>query len=400
MRVIKQDGRMLEPEVVAGKPTVTFPHLEVGDYIETEHITTKPSDGQQGNSYTGPHWFFREANVAYARSEFVVIAPKARPLVIETRGNVPAPKMTSKAKSCVRRWRVDFSPAAPVEPLSAPVVGVSAERAHRLGNQSRGATARPDGHRRRHDADRSAHRAHRAAHRRAAAGLVRARERARRLYRWVLDNVEDGQETDGRRVVVGKHGNRWRGFMTLCRALDIRVAYAVAQNRLAMPPIGPLSRAMLFTEPLLVLEAEKGQIWLTVGSKYAPFGYVPAEVRGMPAYLLAGSAPKSADHAGRRHARQRRLRGRRGAQAGRLGAHRPGATFSGKVRDGAAHRARRSSRGPASRRDRITACSAVTCAVRGCSTSRSSSSTISIRRYRFAWEPRWRTLPNRRREIW
>src|SRR5689334_24805420 len=26
---------------------------------------------------------------------------------------------------------------------------------------------------------------------------------------------------------------------------------------------------------------------LTLGSKYAPFGYVPAEARGMPAYLLS-----------------------------------------------------------------------------------------------------------------
>src|SRR5690606_23698591 len=31
MRVIKQDGRILEPEPVTGKPTVTFPHLEIGD---------------------------------------------------------------------------------------------------------------------------------------------------------------------------------------------------------------------------------------------------------------------------------------------------------------------------------------------------------------------------------
>ncbi|HEY8089703.1 MAG TPA: hypothetical protein VIF09_17705, partial [Polyangiaceae bacterium] len=31
LRVIKPDGRVLEPEQVAGKPTVTLPHLEVGD---------------------------------------------------------------------------------------------------------------------------------------------------------------------------------------------------------------------------------------------------------------------------------------------------------------------------------------------------------------------------------
>src|SRR5690606_21844052 len=31
-RVIKRDGRVLEPELVPGKPTITFPHVEIGDY--------------------------------------------------------------------------------------------------------------------------------------------------------------------------------------------------------------------------------------------------------------------------------------------------------------------------------------------------------------------------------
>jgi hypothetical protein len=291
MRVIKQDGRILEPEVVAGKPTVTFPHLEVGDYIETEHITTQPGDGQHGESYTGPHWFFREANVAYARSEFVVIAPKNKPLEIETRGGVPAPEVKEEGGVVVRRWRVDFSPAAPVEPNSAPIVEflpsvrigwgiVLEQRLLRLMDTVGDVTPLDP---------RIARIARRIVH---PLPVSARTERARRLYRWVLDNVEDGQETDGRRVVIGKRGNRWRAFMTLCRALSIPVSYAVAQNRLAMPPIGALSRATLFNEPLLVLSGEKGRVWLTVSSKYAPFGYVPDEVRGMPAYLLEPPAPR------------------------------------------------------------------------------------------------------------
>ena len=30
--------------------------------------------------------------------------------------------------------------------------------------------------------------------------------------------------------------------------------------------------------------------WLTLGNKYAPFGYLPVEVRGMPAYFVDGDA--------------------------------------------------------------------------------------------------------------
>jgi len=117
-------------------------------------------------------------------------------------------------------------------------------------------------------------------------------DRARKLYRWVLANVEEGQESDGRRVIIGKHGNRWRGFMTLCRSVGIVVEYAVAKNRLASPAVGPISEALLFDEPLLRLRGERGPVWLTLASKYAPFAYVPAEVRDVPAYLLASDEPK------------------------------------------------------------------------------------------------------------
>ncbi|HYQ29045.1 MAG TPA: hypothetical protein VER04_17565, partial [Polyangiaceae bacterium] len=94
MRVIKKGGKVLEPELIEGKQTVTMPHLEVGDYIETERIESNPGDGQRGLNYSGPRWFFREENIAYARSEFVVVAPSDKPLQIETKNDVPAPVVT------------------------------------------------------------------------------------------------------------------------------------------------------------------------------------------------------------------------------------------------------------------------------------------------------------------
>ncbi len=294
MRVIKKDGRTLEPELVAGKPTVTFPHLEMGDYIETEHVVANAGDGQRGAAYIGPHWFFREEDVAYARSEFVVISPKSKPLVVETTGEVPEPQLSEDGQLVVRRWRVDSSPAAPVEPLSAPIQeflpsvrigwGVSLEeRLRALADSVVPLT--PIDPRITRIAEHIAEKAKQA----------KQAERAKLAYRWVLANVEEGNENDGRKVVIGKQGNRWRGFIELCRALGIRAEYAIAQNRLASPPRGPLSQASLYTEPLLRVETESGPAWLTVGSKFAPFGYVPAELRGMPAYLLDRSEPKKVE---------------------------------------------------------------------------------------------------------
>ena len=121
LRVIKPDGRVLEPEPVSGKPTLTLPHLEVGDFIELEHVTPQAGDGAQGREYHGPLWFFREADKGYWQSEFVVISPADRELQIEAHGNVPPPQVKPLGTFVERRWRVDLSPPAELEPGSPPI---------------------------------------------------------------------------------------------------------------------------------------------------------------------------------------------------------------------------------------------------------------------------------------
>jgi len=288
MRVIKKDGRIFEPERVQGKETVTFPHLEVGDYIETEHISNLPSQDRTGDRYLGPRWFFREENIAYARSEFLVISPKNRRLVVETRGQVPKPEVVDLGAVELRRWRVDRSPAAPAEPHRGAVDeflpsvyigwGISAEQ--RLLELSRELTPMfPVDPR----------------IRAIAAKIVGKRsqgtdhEKVQALYRWVLDNVQPGEVADGRQVIITREGNPWRAFMELCRALRIDVDFALVKNRLAAEPLGPLSQASEFSDPALRVKTAAGEKWLWLNSKYAPFGFMPDENRGMPAYLLGPS---------------------------------------------------------------------------------------------------------------
>ncbi len=289
LRVLKKDtSQIYEPEIVDGKPTATLPHLEVGDYVETEHIESNQGDGERGMRYFGPRWFFREENIAYARSEFVVVSPKDRPLQIESKNNVPPPQVTETGSLVVRRWRVDQSPAAPVEPFGAPIaeflpsvqIGWGADLPSALRSMSDGLT----------DLTPKDPRIVRIAQR-IVAPATKPAERAQKLYRWVVGNVQEGEEDDGRRAIVGKNGNLWRAYITLCGALGISVDYAAAQNRLALPPSGPFSEQALFTQPLIRVGGKNGT-WLTLGSKYAPFGYVPAEARGMPAYLLSSGTPE------------------------------------------------------------------------------------------------------------
>jgi hypothetical protein len=309
MRVLKKNGQTLEPERVEGKPTVTMPHLEVGDYIETEHVISSEGDGEGGRRYVSPHWFFREADIAYWRSEFVVITPTSKPLVVETTGQVPPPAISTEGPLVTRRWRVDRSPAAPVEPGSVPVqeflpsvrvgwgINLEGQLARMLDASSDELPRDP--------------RLIRVAQRIADDGKpADPAERARRLYRWVVASVEDGRESDGRRVVVGKSGSRAAGFLYLARALGLPIELAVVRDRLRPRDEGPLASALSFSNLALRFEnrcppgkpAEADPchtpLWFTVGDRHAPWGFLPAELRGQPAYRLVAGLPRDTTTAG------------------------------------------------------------------------------------------------------
>ncbi|HSC88720.1 MAG TPA: hypothetical protein VLC09_15670, partial [Polyangiaceae bacterium] len=284
LRVLKKDGRVLEPEAVAGKPTATMPHLEIGDYVEVERILSNYGDGE-GSVYRGPSWFFREESVAYARSEFLVVAPVDAPLVIEAVNGVPEPVVTQQGAFVARRFRMDDSPAAPAEPSSPPAsefmprvtVSWGVDFEDRIQQLAQGLIPLgPDDPRLVRIAEKIV----------AGVPANRPLERAQRLYHWTLENVQEGEESDGRRVVVSRNGNRWKGFETLCSALDLPVRWAVAESRLASPTVGPTSSAERPLFPVLVVGSGSDATWLTIEDRYAPFGTVPSHLAGEPAYLL------------------------------------------------------------------------------------------------------------------
>ena len=291
LRVIKPDGSVLEPEPVAGKPTLTMPHLDVGDYLEIEHITTQPAESYKGRTYRGPHWFFREADKGYWRSEFVAITPKDKPLEIEVLGQVPDAKVAEKGTFIERRWRMDESPPAPEEPDSVspreflPSVRIGwgqslEETLARLVDVATDETPLDPRLKRR------------ALEIVKGANLADKDAVAKKAYAWVLENVEEGQESDGRRALLGKSGSRQAAFSHLLRQLGIPVDYAIAKNKLAMPPRGKMSEIEGYDNLLLRVDTGRGVRWLTVKDKFAPYAYVPAEVRGQTAVVLKPGVPR------------------------------------------------------------------------------------------------------------
>ena len=115
-------------------------------------------------------------------------------------------------------------------------------------------------------------------------------ERARLVYRWVLEHVQESKEsreTDGRRVVTGGAGSRQSAFRYLLRLLGIDTELALVKNRLAPPPLGKMSEVEQYDALVMRVATDKGVRWMTVRDKFAPFGYMPAELREQPAIVLA-----------------------------------------------------------------------------------------------------------------
>ena len=290
-RVIKPDGSILEPDAVNGKATLTLPHLEVGDYFEMEHITAMPAEALRGKRYHGPHWFFREADKGYWRSEFVFVSPKDRPIEMEIVGNVPPPTMTDRGIFVERRWRVDESPPAPEEPdapsprefLPSVRVGWGVTLDETLLRYVDAASDETPLDPRLV---------------KIAKDLVKGipatkrDDRARAVYKYIGDTVQDAQETDGRRVITGRSGSRQAAFFYVMRLLGIEAELALVKSKIAMPPAGKMSEIEEYDNVVARLgtEGTEGR-WLTVRDKFAPYGYVPAELRGQPAIRLVDGTP-------------------------------------------------------------------------------------------------------------
>jgi cellulose synthase operon protein C len=282
VRVIKPSGQVLEPQIVSGKPTLTMPHLEVGDYIETEHIVSQ-SGTPGGLHYRGPTWFFREADKGYWRSEFVCVTPKEKALQVELRGGVLPPQKKDLGTFEESRWIVNESPPAVAEAGSPPAgeflpsvrIGWGIDLDNTLASYVDAVN------------DETPLDPRLRAQMLAVSGDVKKQSSAetmQKVYRSLVAMVEPGREADGRRVITGKSGSLQAAFLYSLRLLGLPVEYAIVKDKLAMPPKGKLSEVESWDN--LVIRAGSPMQWFVVRDKFTPFGYLPPELRGQPAIVL------------------------------------------------------------------------------------------------------------------
>ncbi len=116
-------------------------------------------------------------------------------------------------------------------------------------------------------------------------------ELARACYDYVLEHVQHGRGgAPATFTLATGHGDALLLFATLLRAAGLEPDILYAWN-LAADRSGPYLAPGEMGATLVRVELDDETWWLMVGSRHAPFGYLPATLRGQPG-LLAGGTPE------------------------------------------------------------------------------------------------------------
>ncbi len=283
-RTIKADGRVLEPEEVAGKPSLSMPDLEPGDFVESEYILYFLPNQIFPGGFDTERFYFKDFETAFHRSEIVVITPVGMDVALDPRGPCPAPTEEVTGGLRVLTWRAVDAAPHPEEPLSPnateylPSIRVTAEATWEnvfrrvedtLADKGRLSWVVEE------------------AVAQATRGLSpEAHERRRRaIYYWVLDNIEPGGDMfeEASHIIASKRGDRSRAFTAMLKAAGYKSRLALVHPSGGDDTEDALPSLKLFDE-LIVQVANDGMIHL--GQEYASYGYLPPQLRSRPVVFI------------------------------------------------------------------------------------------------------------------
>jgi tetratricopeptide (TPR) repeat protein len=292
-RTIKADGRVLEPEEIEGKPTISFPDLTPGDFIEVEYAVFRTGSPLFAGGFDTERFYFKDFTTAFHRSEVLVVAPQDLELELDPRGQCPEPEERLVGDMRVITWRAHKTlplpqePRAPVAREYLPSIRVTARASwESLTSRIRDMLAeqdRPSPH-----LDETA--------RQATVGVDGEDHRARRqaIYHWVMEHVEAAGDLFDQpsHIVVRKSGNRARAFVALLRSAGYSGRLALVREAgedrtdSSVPSLAMLGRVAVHVE-------DDG--WVSLEQDGAPYGYLPAELRHAPVLFIDNDERTSTD---------------------------------------------------------------------------------------------------------
>ena len=281
IRTLKADGRVLEPEEIAGKDSLSLPDLRPGDALEFEYVRTLPPSDAAPGGFSSDRFYFRGFEVPYDRSEYVAVVPREMELTIDPRGPAPPLARTERGGLIEYRWLVRQSDRMTPEPRSvmarefipsvAAGYGATWER---LVDALRSRLIEQD------PADPEAV----ALARQITRTARTPGQRLRQLHHWVLDNIQ--QEGAGTpfevapRMLAARAGHRTRVLCYLLKQVDVPCDIALVRQGSGDSTPSTLADDETYQSLLLRVRTEAGEQWVTAADANAPTLYVPPATAG------------------------------------------------------------------------------------------------------------------------
>ncbi len=291
LRTIKADGRTLLPEDIEGKATLSYPSLSPGDYTEAEWIqATGPSTIFPGG-LSLERWFFQVFDQVLYHSEMIVVAPAGMAIPLNDRGDPPVPVVTPagilqvSTMTAERSTHVESEPGSPAWSEFLPSVQLSYRAGwgsyfdfvadmmvgthiaspameELLGELSRGVPA----------GDRAA--------------LARA------VFRWVNDEVEEGEgiDTPAAFILEDRMGMRVRLLYALLLEAGLEPELWIVRTVYADHTASDVADLDVYTQ----LAVRLGDDWLVPGADGLPYGLLPYHLRGEEAASILPSRGRDA----------------------------------------------------------------------------------------------------------
>ena len=288
LRTLKADGKVLEPEAIEGKETISMPGVGVGDSVEQEFLLAHASRGPAVPGWTAAAFYFQVAQVPDHFATYTVLAPRGGGMAVDAH-NMTAPAVQVRGDSEVYHQEVRRSPAFVPEPEAPPaanellplvLVGAGAHGQEDL------LTAVADGL-----LDRFRPSAEIEAFARAAAGGSTGLEAVRKVYAQVHARIggrDAGPSQSATATLAQERGSRLTLLRASLEALGIPVRLAAVRTFSVDPAPYAFPSEGLF--PYLCLRVEvpgSAPVWLDTVVRFAPFGELPEQAAGArEGYLL------------------------------------------------------------------------------------------------------------------
>jgi tetratricopeptide (TPR) repeat protein len=293
LRTIKPDGRVLEPEPIAGKPAVSMPNLAPGDFIEFEYLEGAEGSAIRKGTWQGFRFFFHIFDAPLLRSEYVLELPAGWEPTLHLRNGAPEPTKTALDDGRQRlRFLAQRSPQAPQEPALPPAVEVlpSAMISHRY--------RWPDLHR--------TYRDRLLGNLRADAAMIAlanelAREhkttdaRARAAFAWVLNKITDDESgafaQPAAHTFHGGTGDRLAVLKVLLDLLQVESEFILGRSWANDQADSPIPEVDNWNWLLLRARIDGQDVWLDPGVNHAIYDFVPLALQGNRGVRLGALPP-------------------------------------------------------------------------------------------------------------